>query len=82
MEAPCYRDGSEVRIGDRILWGRQPGVVVFVVETKSYSVHFPEREWSYLGSGFMLNVEGVGLVHETKADEDLKLVARIAVDQP
>jgi len=76
MMTPRYEDGNDIRIGDRIRWAGSAGTVVFVIDTRSYSPEFPEQEWSYLGSGFMVDVEGVGLIHEDEADEDLKLVAR------
>lgn len=78
MTAPLYQSGNDVRIGDRVTLAGQPGVVVFVIDTGSYSPDFPEKEWAYLKSGFMLDVQGMGLVHETEADEDLELVARAA----
>lgn len=75
MEPPRYNDGNRIQTGDRVTWAGRPAIVVFVIETRSYSPAFPEADWSYLGSGFMLDVEGVGLVHEQESDEDLVLVA-------
>jgi hypothetical protein len=76
MDGPCYSSGDPILLGDRICWANKLGIVVFVIETRSYSTAFPESDWSYLGRGFMLDVEGVGLVHEHEANGDLKLVAR------
>jgi hypothetical protein len=75
MLVPEYQDGGEVRIGDRIEYAGQPGVIVCVIETKSYSPAFPE-EWSFLNQGFMMDVQGMGLIHMDEVDEDLQLVAR------
>jgi hypothetical protein len=52
------------------------GVVVFILATRSFAPGFSEDEWSYLGHGFMIDVEGMGLVHLNDADEDLTLVGR------
>jgi len=76
MEPPRYKDGNEIRTGDRVTWAGHPASVVAVIDTQSYSPMFPETEWSHLGAGFMLDVEGVGLVYEEEAHEDLQLIGR------
>lgn len=74
-----YRCGAEARIGDRVIWCGRPGVVVFSIDSDEYSEAFPKSNWAYLGSGVMIDVEGVGLVleHDPEYDEpDIELVAR------
>lgn len=72
-----YRGGAQAHIGDKVLWCGRPGVVVFSIDNDQFSAAFPKSDWAYLGTGIMIDVEGVGLVHERGNDEpDLKLVAR------
>src|SRR6476660_2422568 len=53
MAPPRYQCGNDVRTGDRVTLAGRPGVVVFVIDTQSFSVDFPEQEWEYLKSGFI-----------------------------
>ena len=79
MASAHYQCGNEIRTGDRVTLAGHPGVVVAVIDTRSYSPpDFPEQDWAYLKTGFVLKVEGFGLVYEKQADEDLELVARLA----
>ena len=78
MDVPRYCSGEDIHTGDQIDYAGQPGEVVFVLETASFSPEFPQRDWSYLARGFMLRVNGYGLVHLEQADEDLRLVGRQA----
>ena len=72
-----YQSGEEIQVGDRIDYAGQPGTVVFVLGTRSFAPGFPEKDWSYLGRGFMVDVQGMGLIHFEEADEDLTLSARV-----
>ncbi|TKW67758.1 MAG: hypothetical protein DI616_05450 [Paracoccus denitrificans] len=74
-----YRCGAEARVGDRVMWGRRPGVVVFSIDSDEFSDAFPNSDWAYLGSGVMIDAEGVGLVHEHGPEHDgpdIELIAR------
>ena len=73
---PRYASGEDIRIADRISLAGRPGRIAFVIDTRSFSAEYPEKEWSYLGRGFMIDAAGYGLVHLEAADEDLVLVER------
>lgn len=70
-----YHTGEEIHIGDRVSCHGCIGSVVFVIDRNEFSAGFPE-DWSYLGSGFMVQNSEFGLVHLSEADEDLELLAR------
>ena len=74
-----YHSGEEIRAGDRISWAGKPGHVFFVLGSSDVP-----QEWTAAKSqfgkenaaGYMLDVEGVGLVFEDESDEDLKFLER------
>ncbi len=74
-----YQSGDKICPGDRITWDGRPGRVIFVLGSPDNP---PEEFGSYdwyvetENGGFMLEVEGVGLVFESVSDEDLQLVER------
>lgn len=73
---PTYPSGDDIRIGDRIMCASSPGLVAFVIASRSFSAEYPEEQWSYLGRGFMIETERYGLIHLDEADEDLVLIER------
>jgi hypothetical protein len=73
-----YRSGHESRVGDRIrVGGDSSGVVVCSIDTDEYSPEFPREQWSYLGTGVMIQFANY-LVHYTEPDEDLEFLRRAA----
>jgi hypothetical protein len=51
-------------MGDRIrVGGDSSGVVVCSIDTDEYSSEFPREQWSYLGTGVMIQFANYGLVH-------------------
>jgi hypothetical protein len=71
-----YLSGDEIRAGDHVEYADSPGQVVFVLGTRSFAPGFAEEDWSYLKRGFMLDVQGMGLLFQEEADEDLTLIKR------
>ncbi len=73
-----YPDGQEVRLGDRVILGRNVnGVVVASIDTNEYSNEYPAAQWSYLKKGAMIEFAGsYGLIHYEEPDPDLQLLAR------
>jgi hypothetical protein len=71
-----YCSGDAIRAGDRVRCADWTGVVVFVLGTGSFAPGYSPAVWSYLGPGFMVEYDQVGLVFSEDADEDLELVAR------
>ena len=77
-----YRSGHESRLGDRIrVGGDSSGVVVCSIDTDEYSPEFPREQWSYLGTGVMIQFANYGLAHYTEPDEDLEFLGRAAPDR-
>ena len=77
--ATHYQSGEEIRPGDCIAWDGMCGTVLFVLGRPGVPA-----EWALPGDwlgkpnaeGFMLDVDGVGLVFEEESDEDLELLGR------
>ena len=72
-----YRDGQDVRIGDRVQLGEdRGGIVVASMDTGEYTADHPASQWSYLKVGVMIEFLRYGLIHFEEPDEDLMLIAR------
>ncbi|MEK7762350.1 MAG: hypothetical protein AAB433_12270 [Nitrospirota bacterium] len=72
-----YKDGQDVRLGDRVTLGKdEEGVVVCSIETGEYSSDYPEAQWGYLKKGIMINFPLYGLIHYEEPEADLHLIAR------
>lgn len=72
-----YRDGQEVRLGDRVRLGKDSGgIVVCSIDTGEYSADAPEALWGYLKTGVMIKFPLYGLIHYTTPEPDLELIAR------
>ena len=79
--ATHYQSGEEIRPGDRISWAGRSGTVLFVLGLPGVPADWASPE-DWLGKpnaeGFMLEVEGAGLVFEEESDEDLEFLGRKA----
>ena len=72
-----YRDGTNIRVGDRIrIAGDDYGLTVVSIDTNEYSPEFPEQEWNYLKKGILIKSEKVGLVHYDEYSDDIELLKR------
>lgn len=74
-----YHSGEEIRPGDRVTWAGRPGIVLFVMGSNDNPVEWagwPEWLADMEDGGFMLDVEGVGMVFERDGDEDLEFLGR------
>ena len=71
-----YIDGNEAAVGDVVaIDEKYRGRVVCCIDAGPGSAGFDE--WSYLGSGIMVDTDFGGLVHYTEAQsENLTLVER------
>jgi len=75
-----YADGREVCLGDRVeLWPGNEGAVVCSIDTKEYSSVYPKEQWEYLGNGVLVLSEKAGLVHYSRPEPTLRLLARASV---
>lgn len=71
-----YADGQQVKVGDRLRFDDDEGVVVCSIDTDEYSEAFPKKDWGYLGRGVMACFPKSGLIYFEETDLDLHLVAR------
>lgn len=75
-----YADGTEMKLGDRVvIAGKYRGVVVADIDGSNYSAVHPKEQWAYLGSGVMIDTDFAGLVHyqqDNIAGEAIVLVSR------
>jgi hypothetical protein len=77
FHATHCRSGEEIRPGDRILWAGKPGTVLFVLGLPGVPAEWASpKDWLGTDEGFMLEVDGAGLVFEKESDEDLELLGR------
>ncbi len=75
-----YRNGREVRVGDRVqLWKNHRGTVVCSIDSGKYSKDYPEAEWDYLKHGVLIQMDTGAIFHYQKADEDFELIQPSAV---
>ena len=59
-----YADGSEARIGDRVLIRNgDAGTIVISVSTNEYGPEFPRDKWKSLRSGVLVRTDKGSLVH-------------------
>lgn len=75
--ATHYQSGEEIRPGDRISWAGKFGTVLFVLGLPTVPVEWASPEdLLATAEGFMLEVDGAGLVFEKESDEDLEFFGR------
>ena len=73
-----YVDGTEACVGDRVrCQNGDSGVVVFSIDTQSYSAEFPQAEWEYLKSGIMIRTDQGALVHFEDGDGQSLLLGKV-----
>ena len=72
-----YRTGEEIQSGDKICLDGKSGTVKFVLGLPGVPKGWEQPEdWLGTNSGFMLEVESMGLVFYNESGEDLEFVAR------
>ncbi|WP_157960463.1 hypothetical protein [Marinimicrobium alkaliphilum] len=63
-----YSDGNSAALGDQVLLsGTHHGVVVSNIDDDEYSTICPKENWTYLGSGVIIDTDFGGLVHYEQA---------------
>jgi len=77
-----YQNGLEIHAGDVVVYGSQPGRIVFVADRQEYSPEYTESEWpaSRYPTGLMIEFTNGARLFLDSSDEDLKLVSRDSVD--
>jgi hypothetical protein len=72
-----YSDGQQVKLRDRVKLGPDPdGVVVCIIDTGEYTERYPEKDWSYLKKGAVIEFPSFGLVHYEEIEPNVELVGR------
>jgi len=51
-------------------------LVVLSIDTREFSTSFPNKHWSRLERGVMIDTEAAGLIHLSDLDDDMRLVER------
>ena len=82
MTRPLRYDSAElVRLGDVMSWGDEAtGQVLVMIEDGIAMRGHDAAEWDFLERGFMLSVDGVGLIHYTEIPSGAELVRRLCGD--
>ena len=73
----CYKDGSEIHVGDEVSYHGWRGQVVIVVDRGEYAPTFPKGEWPLPDepTGFMIEFTDGGRLFLDSSDEHLAVVA-------
>ena len=75
-----YADGTAIKRGDRVrIAGKHRGVVVADIDGAAYLESYPKEQWTYLGSGVLIDTDFGGLVHyqqENIVSADIRLESR------
>jgi hypothetical protein len=77
--ATHYQSGQEIWPGDRISWAGKSGTVLFVLGLPGVPLDWASpKDWlgKPTAEGFMLDVDGAGLVFEEESDADLEFLGR------
>lgn len=69
MKHQLYRDGTEIRVGDRVFYHGQPGRIVIVVERGEYDPAYPKEEWADIAAGLMIEFDSGGILHFELPDD-------------
>ena len=72
-----YINGEEVRLGDMVRLGDDPGgVVVCSIDSGDYSPEYPRSQWEYLKHGVIVVFPKYGVIHYEEPEPNLELVKR------
>jgi len=71
-----YQSGEDVHAGDVVRYDGVSSVIVLVNDSGEYLPAFTAADWSYLGTGFLVQQEDGTLIYLKDTDEDLELVQR------
>ena len=72
-----YSDGTPVKLGDTVRFnGSEIGRVVCSLDASEFADAYPAKDWSYLGSGILVETTDSGLIHLPSAPVDLRKTQR------
>jgi hypothetical protein len=72
-----YPDGQEVRLGDKVaLWEGCQGTIVALIEEGWFADGYESDDWAYLERGALIESDAAGLIHQTRPDDDWRLIGR------
>jgi hypothetical protein len=76
-----YADGQQVRLRDRVALGSdRSGTVECLIDTGEYTDRCPEKDWSYLKKGAVVEFPEFGLVHYEVMEPGVQLIERAPQD--
>jgi hypothetical protein len=71
MAIQRYNDGTEIHVGQRVIYNNQAGEIVLVADSNEYSPAFPKVNWSNIKSGFLIRFDNGALLSSESPDEFL-----------
>lgn len=73
-----YSDGQAAQIGDVLRIGNTgSGTVVACIGSNCFALPHPAEQWSYLGTGLLVDTDFGGLIHyPSVAEESMALLRR------
>ncbi|HMG04785.1 MAG TPA: hypothetical protein VK581_04945 [Chthoniobacterales bacterium] len=66
-----YLDGTDVKLGDKIVYNNQQGTVVLLEGESLDSEHFKIDEWTSIGSGLLIEFENGSLLKLVNGNDHL-----------
>jgi hypothetical protein len=74
---PQYQNGPEIHVGDLVSYAGQKGEIMFVADTREYSVRYPVSDWplSSYPTGFMIEFTNRARLFLEYPDEHLVLIS-------
>jgi hypothetical protein len=81
---PFYRDGkTRIKIGERVLWDKSPGKIVFVFDDGQFSPEYPKERYEEIiavneGKGVGVRLEKSGEVFIDKPVNDIDELTQLA----
>jgi len=69
MSAVKYRDGSDTRLGHRVIYNNQVGTVVVAIDDEEGSPGFPIENYQSYGGGILIRFDNGALLQLAESDK-------------
>jgi hypothetical protein len=76
-----YQDGTEIHVGNRVIYNYQVGTIVLVADQNEYSPQYPKEDYPSITNGFMIRFDNGALLVLDESDELLVRDKNDTVDQ-
>lgn len=54
---------TDIKLSETLICDNMIGVIVADIDNHSYSDEYPQSDWEYLQTGFLINTQEAGLLH-------------------